>query len=298
VRPPLLVLACCLAVAVPATTASAASPTSITHAKVRTVKAGPGKIGYRSVGKGRPIVLIMGLSGSMDAWDPNVVDALAKKHRVITFDNEGIGKSTLGPGALSITRMGDNTAALIKKLKLGRPDVIGWSMGGMIAQSLTIRHPKQVRRLVLGATAPGDGQATFPALEVIQFLTSGGANAATLFELLFPPGQEAVTAGFAARILTYPNAAPQAPPAVTSAQLSATTTWLTGADPTGRKLATIKQRVLVAGGGLDRLLPAANQRHIGAVIPNATTHIFENAAHGFFVQEQATFVPELLKFLR
>jgi pimeloyl-ACP methyl ester carboxylesterase len=297
VRPRLIALLCCLVLAGTASTAGAATP-SITQAKVRTVKAGPGKVGYRSVGKGRPLVLIMGLSGSMDAWDPAFVDALARKHRVITFDNEGIGRSTLGPGALSISRMGDNAAALIRKLRLGRADVMGWSMGGMIAQSLAVRHPKQVRRLVLAATAPGDGKATFPSLEVLQLLTGQDGNAATLLDLLFPPGQEAAIAAYASRIVGYPNFNPQAPSAVTSAQLAATTTWMVGSDPSGQRLASIKARTLVAGGGLDRLLPPANQRHIGAVIPKARTHIYEDGAHGFFMQDQAQFVPEVLKFLR
>jgi pimeloyl-ACP methyl ester carboxylesterase len=297
VRPPLITVLCCLALALPASAATAASP-SVTQSKVRTVKAGPGKIGYRSVGKGRPLVLVMGLSGTMDAWDPAFVDALARKRRVITFDNEGIGRSTLAPGSLSISRMGDNAASLIRKLKLGRPDVMGWSMGGMIAQSLAVRHPKQVRRLVLAATAPGDGKATFPAPDVLQLLTGQNGNAATLLDLLFPPGQGAATAGFASRIVAYPNANPQAPAAVTAAQLSATTTWMIGSDPSGQKLARIKARTLVAGGGLDRLLPPANQRHIGAVIPGARTHIYEDGAHGFFVQDAARFVPEVQAFLR
>ena len=103
----------------------------------------------------------------MDAWSPKFVDALARHHRVITFDNEGIGASTLGPGTLSIRRMGDDTASLIRALRLGRPDVLGWSMGGMIAQAFARRHPTQVRRLVLCATSPGDGGATGPTPDAL-----------------------------------------------------------------------------------------------------------------------------------
>jgi len=79
---------------------------------------------------------------------------------VITFDNARIRRSTLGPLPLTISKMADKTAALIRALKLMRTDVLGWSMGGMIAQSLAARHPKLLRRLVLCATAarrrPGD----------------------------------------------------------------------------------------------------------------------------------------------
>src|SRR3954462_8885230 len=157
-------------VAVPA--AAPPSPArSIVDAPIKAVKAGQGKIGYRSVGKGRPLVMIMGLSGTMDAWSPSFVDALAKGRRVITFDNEGIRRSTASKGTLSIRRMADTTASLIRALKLRRPDVLGWSMGGMIAQSLTARHPKLVRRLVLCASAPGDGKGTAPDADVLGQLT-------------------------------------------------------------------------------------------------------------------------------
>ena len=85
--------------------------------------------------------MIMGLSGTMDAWPPSFVDALARKRRVITFDNAGIRRSTLGPLPLTISKMADKTAALIRALKLRRTDVLAWSMGGMIAQSLAAGIP-------------------------------------------------------------------------------------------------------------------------------------------------------------
>ena len=171
--------------------AAAATP-SIVNVPAKTVKAGQGRIGYRSVGTGRPLVMIMGLSGTMDAWAPAFVDELAKHRRVIVFDNEGIRKTTLGKGTLSIRRMGDDTASLIRALKLKRPDVLGWSMGGMIAQSLARRHPELVRRLVLCATAPGDRHATGPSGPgMLDALANPEANPAALLGLIFPPGQDA-----------------------------------------------------------------------------------------------------------
>ena len=100
--PVLVVALVFLALAVPA---AATPPRSITDAPIRTVEAGQGTIGYRSVGQGRPLVLIMGLSGTMDAWDPRFVNALARRRRVISFDNEGIRSTTLGPRTLTIRRM-------------------------------------------------------------------------------------------------------------------------------------------------------------------------------------------------
>jgi pimeloyl-ACP methyl ester carboxylesterase len=265
------------------TPAHAATP-SIVKAPVRTVHAGQGKIGYRSVGSGRPLVLIMGLSGTMDSWKPAFVDELAKHRRVITFDNEGIRKTTLGKGTLSIRRMADDTASLIRALKLKRADVLGWSMGGMIAQSLARRHPELLRRLVLCATAPGDGKATPPAAAVLDKLSNPGADPAALLGLLFPPGQDAATSAFVTGISSYPKAAPIAPAKISKLQLVASTTWLLGQEPSGHPLSKLKLPVLVGGGELDVLLPVANQRHIAGALPHAKLVTYPDAGHGFFVQ--------------
>jgi pimeloyl-ACP methyl ester carboxylesterase len=291
----LVVAAICVMLAAPGAAAAAAPPRSIADAPIRTVQAGQGTIGYRTVGHGRPIVLVMGLSGTMDAWPPRFVDALAARRRVITFDNEGIRRTTLGPGTLTIGRMADDVASLIRALRLRRADVLGWSMGGMIAQSLARRHPKRVRRLVLCATAPGDGRATPPAADVITELATGSANA---FQLLFPPGHDSAALAFAHAITSYPNPSPGAPAEVTRAQLAASATWLGGGDPSGRPLRRLRTPVLVAGGALDRLLPVANQRYIARVLPNARLRVYPDAAHGFLLQHQREFVRVVERFLR
>ena len=291
----LVAVAICVSLAGPATAAVAAPPRSTTDAPIRTVQAGQGKIGYRSVGEGRPLVLVMGLAGTMDAWPPGFVDALAARRRVITFDNEGIRHTTLGAGTLTIRRMADDAASLIRALRLRRADVLGWSMGGMIAQSLARRHPRLVRRLVLCATAPGDGRATPPAADVITQLAAGTANA---FQLLFPPGQDSAGQAFIKAITSYPNPAPGAPPEVTRAQLAASATWLSGGDPSGRPLRRLRLPVLVGGGALDRLLPVANQRYLARALPNAGLRVYRDAAHGFLFQHRRAFLRQIQRFLR
>ena len=288
----------CFAVLLIVPQAHAATATgSIRDAPIRTVRAGQGTIGYRDVGHGRPLVLIMGLSGTMDSWEPVFADALARGRRVIAFDNEGIRRTTLGPGTLTVRRMGDDVAALITHLRLGRADVLGWSMGGMIAQALARAHPSLVRRLILCATAPGDGTATLPAADVLAQLSGGTANAAGLLGLLFPPGRDADTQSFVSALLSYPNPATVAPDSVTQAQLAATGAWLAGKDPLGRPLRRLRLPVLVAGGALDVLLPVANQRRLAAAIQGAQLRIYPAAAHGFLFQERVAFVNEVRRFL-
>ena len=290
---PLIAVLAAAALALPAG-AGAATP-SIVAAPIHTVKAGQGTIGYRSVGHGRPLILVMGLSGTMDSWVPSFVDALARHRRVITYDNEGIRSTTLGAAPLTIPRMAADVASLARALHLSRVDVLGWSMGGMIAQSLTHSHPKLVRRLVLCATAPGDGQATLPGPEAAKLLT--GADQAALLGVLFPAGKVAALKAFVQGITAYPHAVPMAPAPIMAQQLAASSKWITGQEPTGRPLSRLRLPVLVGAGGADQLLPAANDRHIAASIRGAKLVVYDDAAHGFLFQHQASFLSRIQRFL-
>jgi pimeloyl-ACP methyl ester carboxylesterase len=279
------------------TSAPAAGAAGAATAPTRVIEVGKQKVGYRSIGTGRPIVLIMGLGGTMDGWDPTFVDALAATgHRVVIFDNEGIGRSTAPKGTLTIRRMGDTTAGLIARLKLKRPDVAGWSMGGMIAQSFAVRHPKSVRRLALLASAPGDGKGAPPTPEALKTLTGRGGDVAGLLALLFPPGQEAARDKYAADLLMRKPFSGLAPPTVVAAQTSASGAWLIGQDPDGKRVAKLKLPALVGGGELDPLLPFKNQMHLAELIPGASLISYADASHGFYLQHADDFVPRLATF--
>jgi pimeloyl-ACP methyl ester carboxylesterase len=266
-------------------------------APTQTARFGKQTFGYRSIGRGRPVVFVMGMSGTIDAWPPSFLDRIAAGgHRVVLFDNEGVGRSTLRPGALTIGRMAQDTARFVKALHLRRPDVVGWSMGGMIAQSFAVRYPKRLRKLVLMATAPGDGKATLPAAATLTALSSG--DEAALLGDLFPSDQIAARDRYIADLLMRFDLKPIAAPAVIAAQLSACAQWMAGSDPDGAKIRGLEARTLVAGGELDPLLPVANPRHLAAVIPRAKLLVYPDAAHGFFFQDAAAFVPRLTAFLR
>lgn len=127
------------------------------------MKTGSGRVAYRTTGSGPPVLLVTGYSGTMESWDRRLVDGLARHHRVIVFDNAGIGRTQAVPPPLTVDAMADQTSALIRALHLGRVDVLGWSMGSMIAQALAVRHPTEVRRLALCASYPGDGTAVPPS---------------------------------------------------------------------------------------------------------------------------------------
>ena len=182
----------------------------IASAPVQTAHTTLGTVAYRAVGTGPPLVLIMGFAGTMHTWDTRLVAALAQHHRVVIFDNAGIGGTQPLPAPLSIDAMANQTSALIMALGLDRPDILGWSMGSMIAQALAVLHPGQVHRLVLCASYPGNGTAIRPPQQAINALTSGDLLKA--MAVLFPAGQTAAQNTYLAATSSYPPA-PQPRPA-------------------------------------------------------------------------------------
>jgi pimeloyl-ACP methyl ester carboxylesterase len=236
----------------------------------------------------------MGYGGTMESWDPRFVDALAKHYRVVILDNAGVGDTQALPAALTIDAMADQTSALIDSLGLGKPDVLGWSMGGMIAQALAIRHPTQVHRLVLCATFPGTGKVVQPSQAAINALSS--TNAKTVAADLFPANQTAAAAAFGAAIAGYPSAA--APSAATiSAQAHAITQWWDDGDPAAARTAQIAVPTLVADGTLDRLDPVVNSHALAKLIPGAKLVLYPDAGHAFLFQDENTLIPVVESFL-
>jgi pimeloyl-ACP methyl ester carboxylesterase len=271
---------------------AAASPSGtvdVTLAPVMVAKTTAGPVGYREVGHGTPLVLIMGFDGTMDAWSPSFVDALAANHRVIVFDNAGVGK-TAPISDLSIEAMAGQTSALISALGLAHPAVLGWSMGGMIAQALAVLHPAQVDRLVLAATQAGTGKAAPVPPAAQAALLSGGVLA--ILSVLFPPGHAAAARAYALSLLQYPGLYGVTEP-VRAAQLSAVEGWLAGQDKVGHNDGAIAAPTLVADGTSDALDPVANDHQLAGLIPGAQLALYPGAGHAFWSQDQTEFVPRL-----
>jgi pimeloyl-ACP methyl ester carboxylesterase len=239
-------------------------------------------------------VLIMGFAGSMSFWDPIFVDALARRYRVVIFDNAGIGQTDAFAGTLSIDDMANQTSALITALGLGRPYVLGWSMGTMIAQALAVLHPAQVRALVLSASYPGNGTTVRPSQSVSKALSSSDIQ--TILGVLFPADQQAAGVTFLTAISSYPPG-DSVPAAVITQQRHAIDAYWAGTDPAGRHTSEIKVPTLIADGAEDQGDPSANSHTLAGLIPGARLRFYPDAGHAFLFQDEAAYVPVIESFL-
>ena len=166
---------------------STAATLKIQDLPVEKVRVGDIDIAYKTFGNGDPILLINGLSAAMDIWDPTLLETLAYDHTVIIFSNRGIGNTTSGNGQnFSMALLANDTAGLLDALNVTRADVLGYSMGGIVAQELALNHPDKVGRLVLFATTCGGDESLPPSQEVQNALANQTATAEERFSQLVP----------------------------------------------------------------------------------------------------------------
>jgi len=117
---------------------------NIQNIPVKKVHVGDIDVAYKMFGKGDPIILFNGASDNMDAWDPSFLTGISSNHTVIVFDQRGIGNSTVGSKPYTYPQLANDTAGLLDALKIPKADVMGYSLGGHIAQAFTVSYPDLV----------------------------------------------------------------------------------------------------------------------------------------------------------
>jgi len=275
---------CCAAAAL-AGCGQGSSPNALT-APIQVVRTSAGTVAYRELGSGPPLLLITSAGLTMDDWPPSFIDTLAAHHTVVFFDNAGVGRTSAvsAPDSLSITAMASQTSALISALRLRRPAVLGWSMGGMIAQDLAVSHPAQVSRLILAATAAGTGKARpIPQPTVTEF-----RNPPKVVAGLFPENQAAARA-YLSDILQYPGFYAESA-ATYHSQYLAVQRWVAGQDAAGPLVRDLRVPTLVADGTLDQFIGTANDRLLASSVPGAKLLLFADAGHAFLFQDATRFI--------
>jgi pimeloyl-ACP methyl ester carboxylesterase len=157
---------------------------------IRTIPVDGGRIACRRRGSGRPLLVLNGLAATSADWDPSFIERLASANELILLDNRGIGASTDSGAPFDIDQLADDTARVTEALEFDRVNVLGWSLGGFIAQALALQHPARVNKLVLLSTDAGgaDAQLASPAVRSQLIDTSGTPReqARRLLSLLFP----------------------------------------------------------------------------------------------------------------
>jgi pimeloyl-ACP methyl ester carboxylesterase len=154
-------------------TVNATSINQLNQTLTKKIRVDDIDVGYKIFGKGDPLLLIMGFKGTMDLWDQRLLQNLASQYKVIVFDNRGMGETTSGDTNKnsSIAQFANDTAGLIDALGIEKASVLGWSMGGFIAQELALNHPDKVDRIILYATSCGGKEAVIPGPDVLKNIT-------------------------------------------------------------------------------------------------------------------------------
>jgi pimeloyl-ACP methyl ester carboxylesterase len=261
------------------------------------------RFAYRRFGKtgGVPLVFNIHFTGTMDHWDPAVTNGLAQDREVILFDNAGIS-STSGEVPQSIEEMAANAAAFIKALGLTQVDVLGFSMGGLIAQQLALAEPQLVRRLILVGTGPRSGEGMQSLTPEAQDIFGAAYEEPDHLWLRvhFSPSEASQAAGrkFLQRFrLRTENRDPEANDKVAPAQLAALAKWGAPRENPFDYLKALAQPTLVINGDNDVIIYSINSWILQQNIPNAQLIIYPDANHGSLYQYPERFVTHVAQFL-
>jgi pimeloyl-ACP methyl ester carboxylesterase len=277
------------AVAIPALTAA---PPATTFVDVNGVR-----VATRSTGSGEPLVLLHRFRGTLDDWDPALLAALARERRVICFDSIGVGESG-GVVPDAVEPMADFAARVIETLGLGAVDVLGYSLGGFVAQVLAIKHPYLVRRLVLAATMPPGGVPNAEwSRDWLATASSPVPSPATGLSLFYTETSASRAAGAASFARMTRPPASYVSPAAMAAQARAIARFADGEDGWGARLKEIAAPAFVANGDRDGLFPAIDSAVLAREIRDSRLAIYPDSGHGFLFQHAERFSDDVLQFL-
>ncbi|AUT74930.1 MULTISPECIES: alpha/beta fold hydrolase [Paraburkholderia] len=248
-----------------------------------------------------PLVMNIHFTGTMDHWDPAVTDGLAQNREVILFNNAGISSSS-GTVPESIEEMAANAAAFVEALGLKQVDVLGFSMGGLIAQQLAITKPQLVRKVILVGTGPRSGEGmTSLTPEAQDIFGASYAHPDDLWlRVHFAPSEasQAAGRGFVERFrLRTENRDPEANDKVAPAQLAALAKWGAPRENPYDYLDALRQPTLVINGDNDVIIYSINSWILQQHIPNAQLIIYPDANHGSLYQYPERFVAHVDQFL-
>jgi pimeloyl-ACP methyl ester carboxylesterase len=250
------------------------------------------RIAWEESGSGWPVLLIHGLGYARWGWEP-LVPPLSERYRVISFDNRGIGASSVPPGPYTAAEMASDAVAVLDAAGIDRAHVVGTSLGGMIAQELALGAPDRVDRLVLLSTTPGAATGhPMPTVTVQLFAEAASLPADVALRrfvenALGPEPDPELTE----RILAHRLAAPQ-DPAGWAAQAAAGTTF-----EAGDRVGDLAAPTLVLTGTADNVVDHRNSEVLAGLIPDARLELIEGAGHLVFWERPRQVAELIIGFL-
>jgi pimeloyl-ACP methyl ester carboxylesterase len=272
-------------------------------APTRFVEANGVRFAYRRFGKsgGPPIVFNQHYTGTMDYWDPAVTDGLARDREVILFNNAGVSSSS-GEVPTTLEEMGANALAFIKALDLAKVDVLGISIGGFVAQEITLQAPALVRKLILVGTGPrgGEGMASLTPEARQIFGAVYDPPEHLWLAVHFGPSEKAQAAGLGflkRKRLRQLDRDPEVEEKAGARQIEAIVNWGTQREGSFDYLKTIQQPTLVVNGNKDLIIYTVNSFILQQNMPNAQLIIYPDANHGSPYQYPELFVKHAALFL-
>lgn len=267
-------------------------------APTQYVEASGVRFAYRRIGSdgGVPLVLLQHFTGTMDAWDPAVVNALAADRPVIAFNNSGVGTSS-GATPDNVDQMATDAENFIRALSLDEVDLLGFSLGGFLAQVMGPRGKVKVRKMILAGSAPKGGEEHL--LQVVHEAFAKNAPDVRL-PLFFTPSRASQDAGaaFLARATARRTDRDlDNGESVSNPQAQAIISWCAENDADHMQLKTIKQPTLIVHGSDDTMFPSINAYEMFKNMHDATLIIYPDSGHGALFQYPETFVAHVKTFL-
>jgi pimeloyl-ACP methyl ester carboxylesterase len=259
---------------------------------------------YRRLGSGPhpPLLCLQHFTGTLDNWDPAVTDPLAAERDLILFESAGIGRST-GNVPTTVAGMAEHALAFLDGLGIASCDVLGYSLGGMVAQHMAVERPSLARRIILVGTAPRGGEDIMhlekPSLA--KYLGDPALKGyAVLQKIIFAPSETSQAAGaaFIERLMERKeDREPVSGPAVAQAQVAAFREWEQVSGERFANLKSIRQPVLIVNGVFDQMIPVQNSYWLSVHLPNAVLMTYPDSGHGSLFQFHDSFTRQAAAFL-
>lgn len=265
------------------------------------VKVNDINIHYEIHGEGYPFILIRGLSSSLDSWPPYSIGQFSKHFKTILFDNRGAGKTDVPEGKYSAKMMADDTIGLMDALQLEKAYVLGFSLGGCIAQEMVLNYPNRISKLILTSSWSGDSHGIVtpipeinPFPKLYEFILNGDheKGARVLTDSLFPDEYKKSNPKLIEKIVkNYMEHVPSLKGFEGQAAYRETF-------DTYERLPKIEIPTLILHGTEDIILPVENAKILAERIPDSELILFEETGHGMNVQVNKLWTQKIIEFLK